>query len=347
MQKTLIRKVHPEKPERRLISEAAQIIRRGGLVAFPTETVYGLGADALNEEAVRRVFEAKERPLSDPLIVHVPNLAMISYVAAYVPDAVYRLARRFWPGPLTVVLPRLHLLSPLVTGGADTVAIRIPAHPVALALLRAADRPLVAPSANLFGHTSPTTAEHVRADLDGRIDMILDAGPTPLGVESTVLDLTRQPPVVLRPGGITPEALQEVLGPVLIRDHTPPEGPLRSPGLLERHYAPHKPLELIIGPPESVRAHLREQMRSSPFRLGLLIAEEDLAHLADPGPHLLEVVGSLKDLAGVARNLYAALRRLDQSPAERLLARDFGGHGLGLAIRDRLRRVADRVLELG
>ncbi|MCS7155391.1 MAG: L-threonylcarbamoyladenylate synthase [Bacteroidota bacterium] len=343
--KTVLRKVHPEKPERRIIAEAAQVIRRGGLVAFPTETVYGLGANALDEAAVRRVFEVKGRPPEDPLIVHVPNLAMVSYVAAYVPDAVYQLAQRFWPGPLTVVLPRLHLLSPLVTGGGDTVAVRIPAHPVALGLLRAADTPLVAPSANLFGHTSPTTAEHVLADLEGRIEMILDAGPTPIGVESTVLDLTRTPPVILRPGGITPEALQAVLGTVELLERSP-KGPLRSPGLLERHYAPRKPLELLIGSQERILEHLRQQLRTSPLRLGLLLASEDVAHLPQWEPHVVEVVGSVSDLSEVARNLYAALRRLDRSPAERLIARDFGCKGLGLAIRDRLRRAADRVIRL-
>ncbi len=196
------------------VRRAAEVIRAGGLVAFPTETVYGLGADALSAAAVTRIFEAKERPRGNPLIVHLAGLDALGEVVAQVPARVQDIARRFWPGPLTLVLPRARAVPLVTTGGLETVAVRVPDHPVARALIAAASRPIAAPSANRSGRPSPTCAEHVREDLDGRIELILDGGPTPVGVESTVLDMTSEPPTLLRPGGVTLEQLESCLGEI-------------------------------------------------------------------------------------------------------------------------------------
>jgi L-threonylcarbamoyladenylate synthase len=247
-------------PDPRLIAEAAAIIRAGGLVAFPTETVYGLGADGLNPAAVARIFEAKERPSTDPLILHIAEPETLLQLVREAPPVALELARRFWPGPLTLVLPKQPGVPDIVTAGLATVAVRMPAHPVALALIRAARTPIAAPSANRFGRTSPTTARHVQDDLGDRIDLILDAGPTPIGVESTVLDLTRPVPTILRPGGLPREALEGLLGPVAVQTHLA-EGPMPSPGLLPKHYAPRAPMILVIGPPPRMRATLRDTGR--------------------------------------------------------------------------------------
>jgi len=220
------------------ILRGAEVIRAGGLVAFPTETVYGLGADALSDSAVARIFEAKERPRGNPLIVHLADAAVLESVAARVPPRARDVAARFWPGPLTLVLPRASTVPLITTGGLDTVAARVPSHPVALALIEASGRPIAAPSANRSGRPSPTRAGHVRDDLDGRIDMILDGGPTPVGVESTVLDMTTEPPMLLRPGGVTLEQLRDCLGEVAVLKGDDEEATGRSPGLRYRHYAP-------------------------------------------------------------------------------------------------------------
>src|SRR5262245_2786343 len=225
---------------------AATVLRGGGLVAFPTETVYGLGGNALDPAAVARVFDAKGRPARNPLIVHVADAGRVPDVAADFPDAARRLAERFWPGPLTLVLPRRDDLPAAVTAGGPTVAVRVPAHPVALDLLRAAGVPVAAPSANRSGELSPTTAEHVRRSLGDRVDLILDAGPTGRGIESTVLDVTGPRPRLLRPGPIPPGVLEAILGPIeRSRVRESGSGPaLPSPGQLSRHYAPRTPVEL-------------------------------------------------------------------------------------------------------
>jgi len=216
---TKIVQVDPHQPNPETIAQAAQILRAGGLVAFPTETVYGLGANALSAEAVSRIFAAKERPASDPLIAHIADMDQVDQIAINIPLLTDQLAAIFWPGPLTLVLTRHPDVVPAnVSAGRDTVAVRMPAHPVAKKLIIAADMPIAAPSANLFSRPSPTTAQHVLADLRGRVDLILDGGATPVGVESTVLDLTQNPPVVLRPGGVSVEALREFIPDVR---HTP------------------------------------------------------------------------------------------------------------------------------
>jgi len=328
-------------PDPHLIAHAAAIIRSGGLVAFPTETVYGLGADGLNPAAVARIFEAKERPPTDPLILHIAEPETLLQLVREAPPVALELARRFWPGPLTLVLPKQPGVPDIVTAGLATVAVRMPAHPVALALIRAARTPIAAPSANRFGRTSPTTARHVQDDLGDRIDLILDAGPTPIGVESTVLDLTRPVPTILRPGGLPREALEGLLGPVAVQTRLE-EGPMPSPGLLPKHYAPRTPMILVIGPPPRMRATLRDlvaRYTAQGHRIGLLIAEEDRGETADL-PAEAVVLGPEGDLETVARRLYEGLRELDGRDLSLIIARDFGDQGLGLAVRDRLTRAA-------
>ncbi|OFW00430.1 MAG: threonylcarbamoyl-AMP synthase [Acidobacteria bacterium RIFCSPLOWO2_02_FULL_68_18] len=340
--------VDPVEPDRTAIARAAACLRRGGLVAFPTETVYGLGAHALDRTAVARLFEVKGRPPNDPLIVHVAALEEAAALVTRVPDAARDLAARFWPGPLTLVFPRAEAVPTDVTAGLDTVAIRVPAHPVAHALLVAARLPIAAPSANLFSRPSPTRAIHVVDDLGGRIDMVLDAGPTSVGVESTVLDLTQDPPVVLRPGAVTVEALRGVVPSVRVR---PPgaaaSGAMASPGLLDRHYAPRTPMTLYDGRSASTRAALVEAIAEAVAagrRVGLLATSEH----ALPVRHLPVVIadlGSERDPGQVASRLYAALRELDAAQLDLIVAQGpETDEGLWRAVHDRLRRAATRVV---
>lgn len=323
------------------IARAAGCLRGGGLVAFPTETVYGLGAHALDRHAVRRIFEAKGRPSSDPLIVHVATIAQALPLVAELPPTMHRLAARFWPGPLTVVLKRSSVVPDEVTAGLSTVAVRMPAHPVARALLEAAAVPVAAPSANLFSRPSPTSARHVLEDLRGRIDMVIDGGDTTVGVESTVLDLSGEVPVVLRPGAVTLEMLCEVLPRVSThRASVADENEaMASPGMLTRHYSPRAPLTLYEGPEPDVRVRLAEDARTETARgrrVGIIAADED------PFAQGLVVrVGPRDDPDAVASRLYAALRELDAAGVDLILARGFpAGPGLGVAIQDRLRRAA-------
>jgi L-threonylcarbamoyladenylate synthase len=346
---TLLLQTAPDGSPSAALTEAATLLRSGELVAFPTETVYGLGADATNAEAVRAIFSAKERPYSDPLIVHIPDAEQLPLVAAEIPDVAWQLATRFWPGPLTLVLPRALRIPALVAAGGSTVGVRVPSHPVAQALLREAGVPVAAPSANRFMHTSPTTAQHVLADLDGRIAAILDGGPCTVGVESTVLDLTADLPRVLRPGGVTLEALRAVLpqveGPRApeVASGESTDEPSHAPGQMQRHYAPHTPLVVFDAQgPEALAAlrHEATQAMERGERVGILLPDEEADALAD-----LQIViarlGPNGDLAEISRRLYAALRALDEQSLDLILTHTFGQEGLGLALEDRLRRAAD------
>ncbi len=341
--------VDPRHPDPEAVAEAARIIRAGGLVAFPTETVYGLGANALDAGAVRRIFVAKARPADDPLIVHIDDVETLARLVAEMPPQAEMLARHFWPGPLTLVVPRAPRVPDEVTAGGPTVAVRMPAHPVALALIRAAASPIAAPSANRFGHISPTRAEDVLSDLAGRIDLILDGGPTPVGVESTVLSLVAPVPTILRPGGVSREALEALLGEVRLAQQAADEAAL-SPGTRPSHYAPRTPMRLYRGSDAAVRAALRQAALEAHRRgekVALLVAEEDVPALRDL-PAVLRAPGSLHDPEGVARRLFATLRALDRAGVDRILARDFGTRGLALAVRDRLTRAAGGdVVEVG
>ena len=311
-------------PTAATIAEAAALLRDGGLVAFPTETVYGLGADATNERAVAAIFEAKGRPQFNPLISHVLDATEAKRFVQWSATA-DTLAARFWPGPLTLVLPRLKdsAIALLCTAGLDTVAIRAPSHSVAQALIRAAGRPLAAPSANRSGAISPTTAQHVAESLGERVPMIIDGGPCLVGVESTVLDLTTPVPVLLRPGGATREAIEQAIGPIVLSDALPSGDQARkSPGQLESHYAPARPVRLnatSVGPDEGLLA---------------------FGPSVPPGAMLTANLSPTGDLGEAAANLFAQMRALDRPGIGRIAVMPIPEMGLGLAINDRLRRAA-------
>ena len=343
MKPTRVLKIDPQHIAVALIQEAADVLCAGGLVAFPTETVYGLGANALDARAVQGIFAAKERPAHDPLIVHLARAEDLAEVACRVPPVALRLAAHFWPGPLTLVLPRGPQIPPEVTAGGETVAVRVPAHPVAQALIRAAGVPVAAPSANRFGRLSPTRAEDVLADLDGRIDLLLDGGPTPVGVESTVLSLVTPRPTILRPGGVSRESLELLLGRVeVLAQPVRPQEIAPAPGTLSQHYAPRAKLILYEGPRDALLAALRKEalrLHGAGVRVGLLLASEDLPFF-EGLPLIMRAAGPACDLETVARQLFTTLRALDEAAVEVILARDFGAAGLGLAVRDRLTRAA-------
>ncbi|MDE0705429.1 MAG: L-threonylcarbamoyladenylate synthase [Rhodospirillaceae bacterium] len=318
------------------IAAAAARLRRGGLVAFPTETVYGLGADAADDRAVAGIFAAKGRPRFNPLIVHAPDLAAHRAWAVF-DDRALRLADAFWPGALTLVLPRTPdaPVSRLVSAGLDTVAVRAPDHPVAQALMRAAGCPVAAPSANRSGRLSPTEAGHVAASLGGAADLILDGGPCPGGLESTVLSLTGKVPVLLRPGLVTRVAIEEIIGPVQVTDPasagTSPATPLESPGMLAAHYAPRAPLRLEAG------AALEEGE--------VLLAFGDAPEAGAAGPAGYTAVRNLSpagDLTEAAANLFRLLHELDALAPAAIAVAPVPEAGLGVAINDRLRRAAAR-----
>src|SRR3954470_23347993 len=285
---TLIIRVDPLAPEEAAIRQASEILLRGGLVAFPTETVYGLGANALDTAAVQRIFGAKGRPASDPLIVHIAAIDQLDSVAADVPALAQLLAQAFWPGPLTLVLKRRPAIPATVSAGRDTVAVRMPDHAVPLALARAAGVPIAAPSANLFTRPSPTTAAHVLEDLDGRIDLLLDGGPTAIRLESPVLDLTSAQPMLLRPGGISIEALRQYIPdlsftPRYLQSDAAEPAPA-SPGMLLKHYSPRAELLLFAGPPERALAQMRQAALAAierGERVGVMLPNEELGTFAD------------------------------------------------------------------
>jgi L-threonylcarbamoyladenylate synthase len=342
---TEVIQVDRDRPDPADLARAADCLRRGGLVAFPTETVYGLGVHALNREAVVRLFEAKGRPANDPLIVHVATVADIAPLVTTMPGVASTLAARFWPGPLTLVLPRSRDVPVEVTAGLDTVAVRIPSHPLARALLAAAAIPVAAPSANLFSRPSPTRAAHVLEDLNGRIDMVLDAGPTEVGVESTVLDITVTPPRILRPGAITLEALQSVLPAVDVATGQATGEAMRSPGLLATHYAPRAPLTVFQGEPAAARSALAAAIRAAAGRRVGVIASAGDARLLAGLPVVVAEVGPDQDAEAMASRLYAALRELDEAKVDVILAREPSQtEGLWRALRDRLRRAAAHIV---
>lgn len=346
----------PSVLRRQALREAGFLLRRGELVAFPTETVYGLGADATNTEAVEKIFRAKGRPGDNPLIVHIDTVERLRQVVARIPKTAVELAASFWPGPLTMVLPRRPEISLSATAGLETVGVRLPEHPVARELIAAADRPIAAPSANLSGRPSPTRAEHVRQDLEGRVSLILDGGPCRIGVESTVVDLTVDPPVLLRPGGVTPEDLRQVLGRVDVDPGVLDRveaGQVRSPGMKYRHYAPGAPAWLFEGEGRAVAEclaryaddHLRQGKR-----LGLLVSEETAEIMEASLPRFKEEIASTNvHLALVgrrerpeeyARSLFHLLRTMDAAGVDVILMEGVPAAGVGLAVENRLRRAA-------
>jgi L-threonylcarbamoyladenylate synthase len=309
-----------------VIEQGAAALKRGGLVAFPTETVYGLGADVFKKAAVRRIFDVKERPFSNPLIVHVADVSDVASLVQHLDDRATRLMDIFWPGPLTLILPKSDAVPDIVTAGLPNVAVRMPASSIARALIEKAGTPLAAPSANAFGRTSPTTAAHVREQLEGRYDVLIDGGACRVGVESTVLSLADERLRILRPGGVTKDQIEAVAGPVQGPVQSAPK--IESPGMLPSHYAPHTPLVLSNEPPD-------EYMHAAD--VGWLLFQPPACPIEGP----CEVLSREGHMEEAAIHLYAALRRLDAQGLRLLVAQRFPEEGIGIAINDRLHKAAN------
>lgn len=308
------------------VTKAAEIIKNGGIVAFPTETVYGLGANALDATAVAKIFAAKQRPSFDPLIIHIHDINQLSLIACNVPEMAQMLISKFWPGPLTIVVPKSNIVPDIVTSGLPNVGIRMPSHKIALDLIQKAGTPIAAPSANKFGHISPTCADHVREQLNYTVDAIIDGGTCSVGIESTIVSFIDKVPLLLRPGGLAIEEIEEVIGPI----HIP--GPFSftnaSPGRSLRHYAPGIPL--FIGASPSLFPGLRKGLIS-------FIKEDDhFEHHFDK----IEILSTRGDLNEAACNLFAAIRRLDEANLNIIIAKLVPNYGLGVAINDRLKRAS-------
>ncbi len=329
---TRIYKVDPEKPSDDVIEECIEILKRGGLVVFPTETVYGLGAYTFNPKAVLKIFEVKRRPPTNPLIVHISELEQLNEIVAEIPDVVFELAEKFWPGPLTLVLKKNPKVPDVVTAKLDTVAVRMPAHPVALKLARI---PIVAPSANIAGKPSPTTAEHVIKDLYGKVDAIIDAGETPYGVESTIIDLTKKPPVLIRPGALPVEKIEEILGSIKIQTKTP----------FYQHYTPNTSLLVIETEDYSNFEEYARKFESVVRDLAkdknvAIIVSKELAEKISVNARVI-LLGSRKDMYELCRNLFKSLRRLDELNVDLGVIEGFEEKGLGLTLMDRIRNASN------
>ena len=319
---------------------AGEVIRHGGLVAFPTETVYGLGADALNQQAVKNIFNAKERPADNPLIVHVSCIDEVKRIAKSTPKIAQVLMDAFWPGPLTLVLPRKNIVPDVTTGGLDTVAVRMPDHPVALGLIKEAGVPIAAPSANTSGKPSPTTAQHVMDDLGGKIDMIIDGGRVVIGVESTVIDVTGNIPALLRPGGVGIEALQEIVGRIQVSTPKDVNVP-RSPGVKYAHYSPEATVVLVTG--DDVAGAIKKLAEEYEGKIGLLLCKETAETIG--GGEKKIILGSRGDVKSIARNLFYSLRLLDKQHIELIIADgSFSVEGVGLAAMNRLKKASSKLI---
>jgi L-threonylcarbamoyladenylate synthase len=335
-------KVDPDKPDLGVLAEAAELLRQGRLVAFPTETVYGLGANGLDVDAVAGIFEAKGRPADNPLILHIDSVDKLNDLTIVVPASAKALIDQFWPGPLTVVVKRQPHVPNAVTGGLDTVAVRLPASLIARELIRLAGVPIAAPSANTSGRPSPTTAYDVLSDLDGKIEAVLDAGPCTIGVESTVVDCTTPVPTLLRPGGITYEMLIDVLGeievdPSLACSQAVP----KSPGMKYTHYAPIAPMFLIEAGAGCVTDILNREINQA-LAAGQVVGAVVSAEMAENLPHqvIAAVYGPRSNAGIIAANLYTALRNFDNKVVDVIYAEGIAEQGLGLAVMNRLRKAA-------
>jgi L-threonylcarbamoyladenylate synthase len=342
-----------DEPDKSL-DKAAKCLRNGGLVAFPTETVYGLGADGLNPEASKKIYAAKGRPSDNPLIVHIADMEALEKLA-YTNEKAYTLAHAFWPGPLTIILPKRDVVPKETTGGLDTVAIRMPSHPAALELIRLSGVYVAAPSANISGRPSPTTAAHVIEDMSGRIDYIIDGGPVGIGIESTIVDLSGEVPAILRPGFITKRMLEDMIGEVVIDPAIadPKESVLKglkpkAPGMKYTHYAPKGELTLVEkgsdnvtgGEPviDKIRELAKEKMESG-YKVGIMAPQETVS-LYEGYADYVVCVGERKEQATIAAGLYSALRSFDDAGAEYIYAESFRGEGLSYAIMNRLLKAA-------
>lgn len=333
-----------------VIARAGDILKRGGLVAFPTETVYGLGGDATNPDASHRIYRAKGRPSDNPLIVHITNMKALEEITAQVPPVAYVLAERFWPGPLTMIFQKNDRIPYETTGGMETVAVRMPSDPIARALIDASSGYVAAPSANTSGRPSPTQAEHVAQDLTGKIDMIIDGGPVHIGLESTIVDLTEDVPMILRPGYITLEMLRRELGEVRVdpgliaadSDRKP-----KAPGMKYRHYAPHADLKVVEGETGAVVQKINslcEELAGEKKRVGIIATEETKDQYRQG---IVISIGERDDEEAIARHLYGSLRQFDELGVDAIFSESFAAAGMGQAIMNRLLKAAGhQVLEV-
>ena len=340
---TKVEKIEKTQMNMDIINAAGQILKQGGLVAFPTETVYGLGANALDEEAARKTYAAKGRPSDNPLIVHIASLEDLYPITKKVPEKAVALAEKFWPGPLTMIFEKSELVPHGTTGGLETVAVRMPDNEVALALIRAGGGYVSGPSANKSGRPSPTMARHVLDDLEGRIDMILDGGPVHIGVESTIVDMTVEPPMILRPGAVTKEMLEETVGEVTV-DHTiltaDAKTPAKAPGMKYRHYAPRAEMTVVEGPLEKVVDKIGElaaARENEGHRVGIIATQETMDRY---GYENVKCIGTREDESTVAANLYAILREFDDDGTEYIYSEAFASDGIGSAVMNRLLKAA-------
>lgn len=341
--KTEVIKIDQNNMDTEALERAAAIIRDGGLVAFPTETVYGLGADALSAEASKKIYAAKGRPSDNPLIVHVAEFSDMEKIAQEMPEEAKKLADAFWPGPLTMIVRKNDKVPYETTGGMDTVAVRMPNHPVALELIRRSGGYIAAPSANTSGKPSPTLAEHVAFDMDGRIPMILDGGPVGIGIESTIVDLTEEIPMILRPGYITPKMLEKVIGEVKMDPGIIASDSLqkpKAPGMKYKHYAPKGDLVIVEGKKQAVAEtinHLTKMDTEAGLKTAVIASDENLS-LYDADCKIN--IGSREHEESIAANLYEVLREMDEMGVQKMYSESFAGGGLGAAIMNRLLKAA-------
>lgn len=349
--KTIVEQIDFRQMNMDIITRAGEILRSGGLVAFPTETVYGLGADALNEQAAKKIYAAKGRPSDNPLIVHIADMEAIVQIAEAVPEKARAVAEAFWPGPLTMIFQKTGEVPMGTTGGLDTVAVRMPDHNTARALIRAGGGYIAAPSANTSGRPSPTAAQHVKEDLDGKIDMILDGGPVEIGVESTILDMTAEPPMILRPGAVTREMLEGLIGEVAVDksvidadSHAAP----KAPGMKYRHYAPKAELTVVEG---SISRAVDEIIRltgekiAEGFKVGIIATEETVLRYSRGE---VKCIGARGDEEAIASHLYGILREFDSIGTDYIYSEAFGREGIGSAVMNRLLKAAgQRIIDAG
>lgn len=341
--KTEIVKIDEEQIDQEAIARAGEILKRGGLVAFPTETVYGLGGDALNENSSRLIYAAKGRPSDNPLIVHITNMEALKKIVTEIPPAARKLAERYWPGPLTMIFHKSNAVPLATTGGLDTVAVRMPSHKTARAMIDAAGGYIAAPSANRSGRPSPTVARYVIEDLDGLVDMIIDGGEVNIGLESTIIDLTGEVPTILRPGYVTQDMLTETLGLVdvdrTILDANSRQAP-KAPGMKYRHYAPKGNLSIVEGEPERVVSYINERisaLQKEGRKTGVIATDETVARYHGDD---IKSVGSRRDEEVIARHLFRILREFDDDNVEVMFTESFETAGIGQAIMNRLLKAA-------
>lgn len=343
--KTIVEFYDEEHRQPEVMAKAGEILKTGGLVAFPTETVYGLGGDALNPNASAKIYAAKGRPSDNPLIVHIADMEALKVLTSEIPEKALLLADRFWPGPLTMIMPKSEIVPHATTGGLDTVAIRMPSHPTAYELIRSSGLYIAAPSANTSGRPSPTLAQHVYEDLNGQIDMIIDSGKVEIGLESTIVDLTGDVPMILRPGYITQAMMEEIIGPVaidrtLLVDKEDPNLKPKAPGMKYRHYAPKGELVIVEGKRQAVADAvnvLTAENEANGLKTAVIASEENMSlYQADCKVN----IGSREHEESIAANLYDVLRQMDEMGIERIYSESFAGGSLGAAIMNRLLKAA-------